>query len=181
MATKTAIATLIVPILIWSCTRPVTNDIHPDPEEENRGVLDNVVAEEIEHDRVVEEASLPPDNTSRLPLQSNYERTGAEMIDWFNQIGDVRGTTKDDPRLTFIVSPHIGYQSGSDATRQEIILRKTDLRNTIAAYFSSRSVRELEGSANRERVNRELREQINGIMTNRVQDVAFSRYEFIEF
>ncbi|TVR68335.1 MAG: hypothetical protein EA427_10490 [Spirochaetaceae bacterium] len=118
---------------------------------------------------------------TRLPLQSEYERAGAEMLDWFSQIGDVRGTTNDEPRRTFIVTPHIGYLPGDDATLQEMIRREIQIREAIAIYFSSRSVRELEGVENRERVKRELREQVNRIMTSRVRDVAFSRYEFIEF
>lgn len=118
---------------------------------------------------------------TRLPLQSEYERTGAEMLDWFSQIGDVRGTTNDEPRRTFIITPHIGYLPADDATLQELIRREIQIREAIAIYFSSRSIRELEGVENRERVKRELREQVNRIMTNRVRDVAFSRYEFIEF
>ena len=118
---------------------------------------------------------------TRLPLQSGYEQTGAEMLDWFSQIGDVRGTTADEVRRTFIVTPHIGYQPQDDATLQELIRREIQIREAIAIYFSSRSFRELEGVENRERVKRELREQINRIMSNRIRDVAFSRYEFIEF
>ncbi|SIQ05368.1 flagellar FliL protein [Alkalispirochaeta americana] len=120
-------------------------------------------------------------DTTRLPLHSEYERGGAEMLDWFSQIGDVRGTTRDEVRRTFIVTPHIGYRPESDATLQELIRREIQIREAVAIYFSSRSIRELEGVENRLRVKQDLREEINRIMVNRVRDVAFSRYEFIEF
>lgn len=120
-------------------------------------------------------------DATRLPLQSDYEQGGAEMLDWFSQIGDVRGTTNDEVRRTFIVTPHIGYRPADDATLQELIRREIQVREAIAIYFSSRSVRELEGVQNRQRVKRDLREEINRIMTQNVRDVAFSRYEFIEF
>lgn len=119
--------------------------------------------------------------TTRLPLQSDYEDRGAEMLDWFSQIGDIRGTTNDEVRRTFIVSPHLGYRPEDDATLQELIRREIQIREAIAIYFSSRSIRELEGVENRQRVKRDLREEINRIMTNQVRDVAFGRYEFIEF
>lgn len=119
--------------------------------------------------------------TTRLPLQSDYEDRGAEMLDWFSQIGDIRGTTNDEVRRTLIVSPHLGYRPEDDATLQELIRREIQIREAIAIYFSSRSIRELEGVENRQRVKRDLREEINRIMTNQVRDVAFGRYEFIEF
>ena len=63
----------------------------------------------------------------------------------------------------------------------ELIQREIQINEAIAIYFSSRTVDQLEGVENRQRVKRELREEINRIMTNNVRDVAFDRYEFIEF
>lgn len=123
----------------------------------------------------------PAAEATRLPLQSDYEPGGQELLDWFSQIGDVRGTTNDEPRRTFIVTPHIGFQPESDAVLQELIRREIQIRELVAIYFSSRPVRDLEGVENRQRVKRDLREEINRLMNNRIRDVAFGRYEFIEF
>ncbi len=120
---------------------------------------------------------------SRLPQHSEFEQTALEELEWFGQIGDIRGSTADQVRRTFIISPHIGYTTGSDRTLQELIRRQIQIHETIAVYFSSRPVVELQGVENRERVKRELREAINRIMSSEAQirDVAFTRYEFIEF
>lgn len=118
---------------------------------------------------------------TRLPLQSEYSTEGAELLDWFGQIGDIRGTTADRVRTTYIVEPHIGYTPESDAVLQELIRRQVQIKEAVAIYFSSRTLDQLDGVENRQRVKREVRELLNRIMNNDVQEVAFARYEFIEF
>jgi flagellar FliL protein len=85
-------------------------------------------------------------------------------------------------RKTFIVSVHIGYDpQNAEATLQELLRREVQITEAIAEYFSSRTVEELEGIENRQRAKQELREEINRIMSNDIREVAFARYEFIEF
>lgn len=119
--------------------------------------------------------------TSRLPLQSEYSDGGAELLEWYSQIGDIRGVTANQIRTTYIINAHIGYEPESDATLSELIQRQIQIVEVMSMYFASRTTDELEGVENRQRVKRELREEINRIMTNDVRDVAFERYEFIEF
>ena len=128
-------------------------------------------------------STAPTPTASRLPQHSEFEQTALEELEWFGQIGDIRGSTADEVRRTFIVAPHIGYAVGSERTAQELIRREIQVHETISVYFASRSINDLQGVQNRERVKRELREQINRIMSSEAQirDVAFTRYEFIEF
>lgn len=120
---------------------------------------------------------------TRLPLQSEYEDTEAPMLEWFSQIGEIRGVTADEQRRTFIVEVHIGYSpdDSPELTMQELISREVQLTEAIAIYFSDKTIDELQGNNNRNRVKRELLENINRIMSNDVRDVAFGRYEFLEF
>lgn len=118
---------------------------------------------------------------TRLPTESPYEDQGAELLDWFSTLGDIRGTTSDPVRYTYIVNAYIGYEPENDATNQELLQREIQIKEAIAVYFSSRTVSQLEGVENRQRVKRELREEINRIMTNKIRDIAFDRYEFIQF
>lgn len=118
---------------------------------------------------------------TRLPLGSEYEEGAAPLLEWYSQIGDIRGVTADEVRRTFIVSVHIGYEPESEATLQELISREVQITEAIAEYFSARSVEELQGIENRQRAKQELREEINRIMTNDIREVAFERYEFLEF
>ena len=118
---------------------------------------------------------------SNLPQQSAYENESLPMLAWFSQIGEVRGVTLDEVRRTFIVGVHIGYEPESEATLQELIGREVQLTEVIAEYFSSQSINDLQGLQNRQSAKEELRERINRIMINNVSDVAFARYEFLEF
>jgi flagellar protein FliL len=118
---------------------------------------------------------------TRLPLESEYEDQSAELLDWFSEIGEIRGRTTDQVPRTFIIVPHIGYSPRNEAVLPELIQRRVRIKEAINMYFADHSINELEGNQNRTRVKRELTEQINRIMTNDVRDVAFDRYEFIEF
>lgn len=118
---------------------------------------------------------------TRLPLGSEYEEGSAPLLEWYSQIGEVRGVTADEVRRTFIVGVRIGYEPEDESALQELISREVQLTEAIAMYFSGRTVDELQGNENRERVKQELIAEINRIMTNEVRDVALVRYEFLEF
>ncbi len=116
-----------------------------------------------------------------MPLGSEYQDTAPPELDWFSQLGEVRGQTDDDPQMTFIVEPWIGYEQEGEATLQELISREIQIKETIAIYFSSHLASELRGPDNRERVKRELRERINQLMSNDVSEVVFDTYQIIDF
>ncbi len=118
---------------------------------------------------------------TRLPLESEYEDQSAELLDWYSEVGEIRGRTTDQVARTFIILPHIGYSPENEAVLPELIQRRVRIKEAINMYFADHSINELEGNANRTRVKRELTERINRIMTNDIRDVAFDRYEFIEF
>ena len=117
----------------------------------------------------------------RLPIAEEFLTGNVERLDFFRQIGDIRGTTSDEPRRTFIVTPLIGYRPEVEATLQELIQRAPQIKERIAIYFSLRSVEELQDADDRARVKRDLIEEVNQMMENDIRDVVFDRYEFIEF
>lgn len=118
---------------------------------------------------------------TRVPLSSEIADQQAPELEWFRTIEEIRGTTNDQRRYTFIVEPAIGYEVGDEAAAVELLRREVQLREAIDVYFSSRSQAELEGVENRERVKAEILVEINRIMAEDVQSVVFERYEFIEF
>ena len=118
---------------------------------------------------------------AQLPAVSEYQDTVPPELAWYSQIGEVRGQTMDEPSMTFIVEPWIGYEQESEATLQEVIAREIQIKETIAIYFGSKFARELEGPQNRQRVKREIREEINRIMRNDIREVAFDSYQILDF
>lgn len=118
---------------------------------------------------------------TRLPLDSEYEDQSAELLSWYSEIGEIRGRTADEVPRTFIVTPHIGYDENNEAVMPELIRREIQIKEMINMYFAERTIGELEGNENRNRIKRELLEEINRLMIEDVREVAFDRYEFIEF
>ena len=118
---------------------------------------------------------------AEYPQVSEYQDEVPPELAWYSQIGEVRGQTMDDPSMTFIVAPWIGYQQESEATLQELIARQIQIKEAIAIYFGSHLAGELEGPQNRERVKRELREEINRMMRNDIREVAFDTYQILDF
>lgn len=119
---------------------------------------------------------------ANVPRVSEYQDEVPPELAWFSQIGEVRGQTRDEPSMTFIVAPWIGYdQEGGEATLQELIAREIQIKEAVAIYFSSHYADELEGPQNRERVKRDLREEINRMMRNPVREVAFDTYQILDF
>lgn len=121
-----------------------------------------------------------------VPLDSEYVEVTRERLAWYSQIGDIRGQTADTPPYTFIVNAHIGFEEGDEATSQELIARQVQIKEQIAIYFSENTAAELNSVEGRMRAKERLRAQINGMMSSgrerqAIREVAFDRYEFIEF
>ena len=120
-------------------------------------------------------------NQTRLPISEEYQ-SRPPILEWYQNIGELRGSTADEVRRTYIVEPHIGYELENRAVQTELIARNIQLIEMFHTYFSSRTVSELEGVENRERVKTELQERINNMMQEgKIRAVAFGQYQFIEF
>lgn len=119
---------------------------------------------------------------TQVPAGTEEYQSSVPVLTWYSNIEEIRGSTADQPRQTFIVQPYIGYQPGQQMVENELINRKVQIREIIAIYFSSRTADELLGAENRERVKQELKRRINDIMSSgQVADIAFDRYQIVEF
>lgn len=115
------------------------------------------------------------------PIAINTQRTIPEDLDWFTTLGEIRGSTKDKKRRTFIVDAHIGYIPQDQMVLQEITRRRVQIRERISLYFSEHYAEDLEGAQNFIRIKNELREIINRIMNNKIREVAFNSFQVIIF
>ena len=118
---------------------------------------------------------------TRIP---NVEEYSAQppILEWYSNINEIRGSTADETRRTFIVEPHIGYDLEDRLVQTELIARTIQVREIIAFYFSSQVATQLEGVENRQRVKADLTREINRIMrSGKIRDVAFDRYQIVEF
>lgn len=126
---------------------------------------------------------LNPGGTSQTaPPQSEEYRSEPPILSWWEEIGEIRGSTADEPRKTFIVEPYVGYEQDNAAIRTELNSRRIQIREQIALYFSSKTSDELVGVEGRQRAKQELETRINEMMRRgKVEEVAFGRYEIIDF
>jgi len=118
---------------------------------------------------------------TRIPTTEEY-RSEAPIYVWFEQIGELRGSTADEVRTTFIVEPFLGYDGENESLTTELIQRRIQLIGIFNDYFGSRTTDELEGPANKIRVEQELQDNINRIIrSGRIEDIVFGSYQFLPF
>ncbi len=118
---------------------------------------------------------------TRIPTTEEY-RAEAPIYVWFEQVGELRGGTADEVRTTFIVEPFLGYDGENEALTTELIQRRIQLIGVFNDYFGSRTTDELEGPANKIRVEQELQDNINRILrSGRIEDIVFGSYQFLPF
>jgi flagellar FliL protein len=118
---------------------------------------------------------------TRIPTTEEY-RSEAPIYVWFEQIGELRGSTADQVRTTFIVEPFLGYDGENEGLTTELIQRRIQLIGIFNDYFGSRTTDELEGPVNKIRVEQELQDNINRILrSGRIEDIVFGSYQFLPF
>ena len=118
---------------------------------------------------------------TRIPTSEEY-RAEAPIYTWFEQIGELRGSTADEVRTTYIVEPFLGYDGENEQLTTELIQRRIQLVGIFNDYFGARSTRQLEGPANKLSVEQELQDSINRILRNgRIEDIVFGSYQFLPF
>jgi flagellar protein FliL len=118
---------------------------------------------------------------TRIPTSAEY-RSEAPILEWFQQIPELRGSTADRVRTTYIVEPFLGYDRANDQLTTELIQRRIQLIGIFNDYFGERTTTDLEGPENKRRVRRELQERINRLLRNgQIQDIVFGSYQFLPF
>ena len=117
---------------------------------------------------------------TRIPTSEAY-RAEAPIYIW-QELGELRGSTADEVRTTFIVEPALGYDPEADQLTTELINREIQLIGIFNDYFGSRTTAELEGPQNKVRVEQGLTDQINRILRNgQIRDIVFISYQFLPF
>lgn len=118
---------------------------------------------------------------TRVPLSEQYD-VEVPILTWFEQVGELRGSTEDAQRTTYIIEPFLGYDGENSALVTELIDRKIQLVGIFNDYFGGRSVSELQDSVNKVLVEQQLLDTINRMLrSGRVQDIVWGSYQFLPF
>ena len=118
---------------------------------------------------------------TRVPQSPQYE-ANVPILEWSEQVGELRGSTEDTQRTTYIIEPFLGYDGENSALVTELIDRKIQLVGVFNDYFGGRSVAELQGKDNKILVEQQLLDTINRMLrSGRVQDIVWGSYQFLPF
>ncbi len=117
---------------------------------------------------------------TRVPESAEYQAE-IPILDWYEQVGELRGSTADDVRTTFIVEPYLGYDGDNNDLTTELIARQIQLIGIFNDYFGAANVAELK-EMGKDMVEQVLKDEINRILRNGViQDIVFGSYQFLPF
>ena len=118
---------------------------------------------------------------TRVPQSQQYE-ADIPILTWSEQVGELRGSTADSQRTTYIVEPFLGYDGENNALVNELILRRIQFVGIFNDYFGRKTVAELQGPEDKIRVEQELLDTINRMLRDgQVQDIVWGSYQFLPF
>lgn len=99
---------------------------------------------------------------------------------FFDGLGRVRAETADDPPAIVVLEPVIPYDLGDRAFREELELKRPELKAAIEAFLSSKKGTEL-GPAYESAVKAALRDAINSILElGTVSELYFPVFQVID-
>ena len=105
-----------------------------------------------------------------------------EALAWFQQLGEIRGNLRDTiKRKVFIAEIFLGHAIDDVLVVQELIRKNVQIRERVSLYFSSRYSSEVEGNQNFVKMKIELKEMINRILNNKINEVAFNNFQIVSF
>ena len=77
------------------------------------------------------------------PYSPDYEQDNIEREYFNTDLDSIRGTTADDPPVSFLASVTIGYEAGKTAIQTELVSKKEIIRNTVLKYFGQKKASDL--------------------------------------
>ena len=100
-----------------------------------------------------------------------------ETLQYFKNLGQIRGQTSDSPPANFIAEVDLGYEMGNNALTTEINNRAPRIHNIILVTLSQKTASELH-LKNAEKLQQELLREINRWMrVGKIQAVLFKELQ----
>ena len=101
------------------------------------------------------------------------------ILEYYNNIDEIRGRTSDETSYTVLVRPSLGFDPKNKSLYNELVQRTPELRHMIRSYFSSKTAFDLAPS-HEEQIILELKEMINRILSQgKVKEVLFLDFNVI--
>ncbi len=97
----------------------------------------------------------------KAPLKAEENITG--ILDYYMGLDNFRGQTADNPPAYFWADMDLGFKHGDAKLQTELTQKKTRIQDIIQIYLSRKKAEELK-LTNTETLQRELLQQINGLL-----------------
>lgn len=120
------------------------------------------------------------EKNTRVEESPEYQSV-VPVLSWYGQIGELRGSTKDDERKTFIVEVQIGYPDQDPATQNELITKQIQIKDMLLTWFSRQSAAYLRNIDKREEIRETIKAEINFMLSLPVSDIRFTSYQILDF
>lgn len=116
---------------------------------------------------------------SAIAVTSEAYEGRPPVLEYFNNIGEVRCRTSDEATYTVLIEPSIGYDPKNKQLQTELISRTPQLRDMVRAYFSSKTADQLRPE-NETALKLELKEMINRLLTQgKIKEIIFPSFNVI--
>ena len=113
-------------------------------------------------------------------LESPEYSTEPLSGDWYNEIPEFRGETKDqDARSMYVIKLHIMYASGDKELQNQLINRTIQIQDALLTWFSLQTSTYLREINNRDAIRETVRQLINKMLARPVLDIRFTKYEIL--
>jgi len=103
------------------------------------------------------------------------------VLSWYGQIGELRGTTNDETRHTFVVTPQLGYPDQDATTQNELISKQVQITDMLLSWFASRNGSYLKDIKNREDIRETIKAEVNKMLVRPIMDVRFTSFQILDF
>jgi flagellar FliL protein len=119
---------------------------------------------------------------SQTVVSASPQYQGKEpTLEWYKDIGEIRGRTADEAPHTFIIDVQLGFTPGNKAIPVELSSRKPQVRDAIRSYFSKKKVEALRPEKE-DSVKLDLMKDINALLSDgQLVRVIFENFMIVEF
>jgi flagellar basal body-associated protein FliL len=116
---------------------------------------------------------------SNIPATSQEVEAAPMNLQYFKNVGQIRGQSSDVPPSSFIADVQLGYDPANNGLTAEINEKASLIHNRVLIYLSKKSASELH-LKNAEKLQNELEREINRLLrTGKIQQVLFNELQSI--
>lgn len=120
-------------------------------------------------------------NSVMVPSIDKF-RTTKENYSWYSSLDDLRGSTNDTSRHTFIIKVNIAYPNDASQIQTEIVNKTIPITDLLLTFFADKSADYLRDINNREEIRELVKQKIASMMSSEdsIKDIRFTKFQVLD-